>query len=163
MANVELANCKRCKSMFQRPRGGLDRCQPCLANEEETFSKLYRTLQRSQSQGGIIIDELASEVSLSAAEITEIMLTGQLGTMADFIKYPCKSCGAVIDHNQRGGRFCLNCSEEKASIAGVAVKSIRELDQAKAEQQEKQDLMAILKGGEPKEGLSTRRYGLGSR
>ena len=135
--SVTVVNCKRCNRVFQfiwQPF-----CPECSKIEEDRFSRLYRTLQSSASNGGMSVDALSEETEIDTEDIERYFIEGNLGTAAIYLHIPCQGCGVICTALQRLGRYCLNCSETTANQAGVKVKSMRELNKihAKTELREK--------------------------
>lgn len=155
-----LCNCKKCGKVFQR--GATDICSECIRMEEEQFTLLYRTLQKSASQGGIAIEELSAESGVSVEEIERFYREGRLSTAGIFLKTPCQACGMMTREAERRGRYCLKCSELAASKAGVEIKSLQELDKADEEEQRRQRQLAMLKKSQPSD-RNQRRFGSASR
>ncbi len=163
--NAALANCKKCKKLFQKRISDL--CADCIALEDEQVRNLYRILQKSGAQGGMAIEELSHETGVSVEEIEEFYHDGRLGTAAPLLKFQCISCGIMMGELQRKGRYCVNCSEKMAAQAGVAVKNTNDLARESAEAQKRQEQMALLKKSNvpdrPPSGGSSRRFGMVSR
>ena len=110
---MALANCKKCSKIYEKRLSDL--CPVCLEVDEENFRNLYRRLQKSASQGGIPITELANEVGVSVEEIEQIYLDGRFGTAGAMLKVPCINCSIMVGATQRKGRFCNACSEKTAA------------------------------------------------
>jgi Zn finger protein HypA/HybF involved in hydrogenase expression len=158
---VALCNCKKCGKVFQR-RGAEANCSDCVKLEEEQFTLLYRTLQKSGSQGGIAIEELSAEVKVSVEEIERFYWEGRLSTAGIFLKMPCQACGMMTTEVERRGRYCIKCSEMAANKAGVEIKTVQELDKADAEEARRQKQLALLKKNQPSD-KGSRRFGPSSR
>jgi hypothetical protein len=153
-----ISNCKKCGKIFQR-RATEVNCYNCIKHEEEQFTRLYRTLQKSASNGGIAIEELSAEVEVPVEEIERFYWEGRLSTAGVFLKMTCQACGVMTNEAERRGRYCLKCSEMAATKAGVEIKSVQELDKAEAEAQHRQKQLALLKKNQPSD-KTTRRFGL---
>ncbi|MBX2861099.1 MAG: hypothetical protein KTR14_07680 [Vampirovibrio sp.] len=155
MCAYQLANCRKCKKVFQKHL--TDLCSVCIETEQNQFSKLYHLLQTS-APNGIVIEDLAKEVNMPADAIEEMYIKGQLGTAAPFLRFKCKTCSTITDGRRRKGRFCLSCSEETARKAGVTVKSFNEIEQ----QEKEETLLAQLtkkQGPVATRDLATKKYG----
>lgn len=157
---VTISNCKKCGKIFQR-RASEVSCHDCIKQEEEQFTALYRTLQKSASQGGIAIEELAAEVGVSVEDIEKFYWEGRLSTAGIFLKMTCQACGVMTREVERRGRYCIKCSEMAANKAGVEIKTVQELDKAEAEMQRRQQQLAMLKKNQPTD-KTTRRFGRNS-
>jgi hypothetical protein len=155
---VAIGNCKKCGKIFQKKTTEVS-CYDCLKQEEEQFTLLYRTLQKSGTQGGIAIEALSAEVGVPVEEIERFYREGRLSTAGIFLKIPCQACGVMTTEVERRGRYCVKCSEMAANKAGVEIKSVQELDKAEAEEAKRQKQLAMLKKNQPTDG---RRFG-GSR
>lgn len=138
-----VCNCKKCGKIFQRRT--TDICPECVKVEEEQFTLLYRTLQKSVSQGGIAIEELSAQVGVSIEDIEKFYLEGRLSTAGTLLKIPCQACGVMTRDIERKGRYCSKCSEETANKAGVEIKSVQEIEKAEAEEAKRQQQANMLK------------------
>lgn len=155
---VAISNCKKCGKVFQRKANEVS-CYECVKQEEEQFTLLYRTLQKSASQGGIAIEELSAEVGVSVEEIERFYWEGRLSTAGIFLKMTCQACGVMTKEADRRGRYCLKCSEMAANKAGVEIKTVQELDKAEAEEQRRQKQLSMLKKNQPAD-KNARRFGV---
>lgn len=151
-----VVNCRKCKKIFQKRLA--DICPECVRVEEEQFTVLYRTLQKSASQGGILIDDLAADVGMSVEDIERFYLEGRLSTAGIYLKMQCQACGMVMRDLDRRGRYCVKCSETTANQAGVEVKSIQELEKQEKQAQEQAQRMGLLKRSQAAE-RATRKFG----
>lgn len=140
-------NCKKCNKIFQRRLG--DVCPHCIKQEEEHFTVLYRTLQKTAAQGGISLEALAKQVGIPAETIEKMYLEGRLSTAGVYLKLPCQQCGTLTQESGRKGRYCLRCSESTATQAGVEVKSIQEIRKEEDLQKRQQEQMELLKKPTP--------------
>lgn len=157
-----VANCKKCKKVFQKVLHNL--CSDCIKLEEEQFKILYRTLQKSASNGGITIDDLSAEVGISVEDIESFYREGRLSTAGIFLKFSCQQCNVMMDERNRKGRYCLKCSDELASKAGVEVKSKQALEKSEAQERANQERLSLLKKNQPPAMISkSSRYGFASR
>lgn len=151
-----VANCKKCGMIFQKVSN--DFCSKCAKQEEEQVMALYRALQNSEAQGGIAIDELSSELGVPVDDIERFYREGRLSTAGIFLKFSCQGCGVMTGEIGRRGRYCLKCSEMAANKAGVEVKTIQALNKAQAQEQMRQQQLALLKKNQPApEGM--RKFG----
>ena len=66
--SLSLANCKKCKKVFQKRLSDL--CPDCITVEEEQFKALYRALQKYREYG-VAIEELSNEVGIPVSDIEE--------------------------------------------------------------------------------------------
>lgn len=136
-------NCRKCGKVFQKR--ATDLCPVCIQLEEEQFKILYRSLQKSASNGGIAIEELSVEVGISVEDIERFYRDGRLSTAASYLKLPCQACGVVMNEIDRRGRYCIKCSEIAATKAGVEVKSLQQLEKADEAERQRQQQLAMLK------------------
>ena len=144
---MALANCKKCSKIYEKRLSDL--CPVCLEVDEENFRNLYRRLQKSASQGGIPITELANEVGVSVEEIEQIYLDGRFGTAGAMLKVPCINCSIMVGATQRKGRFCNACSEKTAQKAGVEIKSKQALEKEKQEELLREQQAGLLRKNRP--------------
>jgi hypothetical protein len=126
-----VVNCKKCNKIFQQRLHPI--CPECIRLADEQFTLLYRRLQHSAAEGGIAIDDLAKELSISQEEIEKYYLEGRFSLAGMYLQIPCQACGVLCSERERKGRFCLSCSEETANQAGVEVKTFQELKQEEEE------------------------------
>lgn len=154
---VTISNCKKCGKVFKRHANEVS-CYACVKQEEEQFTLLYRTLQRSAPNGGIAIEELSAEVKVPVEEIERFYWEGRLSTAGAFLKMTCQACGVLTNERERRGRYCLKCSEMAANKAGVEIKSVQELDKQEAEAQHRQRQLSLLKKNQPAD-KNARRFG----
>ncbi len=153
---AELANCKRCHGLFHKHVSEV--CPDCFDQENREFQKLFRRLQASRDEGGILIDDLAQEVGIPVAAIEAYYHDSRLGTAGIFLKFKCRECGAIVDEKGRKGRFCINCSEKVSTIAGVEVKSRQSIQREDEKMQEASRNMDLL--NQPaRQAPQTRRTG----
>lgn len=141
-------NCKKCNKLFQQIR--LPFCPECARVEEEKFSGLYRTLQKSATSGGLSIDALSAQVNVPVEEIERYFLEGSLGTAGIYLMINCQACGMSCNAHQRLGRYCVNCSEETATKAKVEVYSVHELNKRHADNQRREQQAEMLKQNQAK-------------
>lgn len=141
--SLVIFNCKRCGKVFQKRLSEM--CPDCITLEEEQFKQLYRTLQKSATQGGIAIEELSAQVGVPVEEIERFYWEGRLSTAATYLKTQCHACGVTVRELERKGRYCLKCSEQTANKAGVEIKSIRDLEKAEEEARKQEQMQALLK------------------
>ncbi len=134
MSNSTIANCKRCNKLFKKTIS--DSCPPCAETENQQYQQMFRMLQNSKSQGGILIDDLSAKVGMPIEIIEEYYFEAKLGTAGLFLKFKCRSCSEVIGEENRKGRYCLSCSNELSDKAGVQVRSRQSIEKAEAEAKE---------------------------
>jgi len=130
---VTVSNCSRCNKIFQKIFQPL--CPACCKIEDEKFSVLYRTLQKSGTDGGMPIDALSLATDVPVEDIDRYFQEGKLGTAETYLLIHCQVCNALCSANQRLGRFCVTCSEATATKAGVEVQDLRELTKRHAEEE----------------------------
>lgn len=141
-------NCKRCNKVFQKVTSQ-ENCPACVRQEEEEVTLLYRRLQKSSSDGGILITELSEELEIPVEWIERYYLEGKLTTGGMFLKTICQGCSSVIREIQRKGRFCVTCSEETANKAGVEVKYISTIHKEEEAERRRQEQLQLLKKNQP--------------
>lgn len=143
-----VSNCKKCNKIYQKLRQPY--CQDCAKLEDEKFSCLYRTLQKSAADGGISIDTLSVIMDISVEEIERYFLEGTLGTAGIYLQINCQGCGVKCNANQRLGRYCVTCSEQTANKAKVSVHSLQDLNKRCAENQRRNQQSEMLKDNQAK-------------
>lgn len=141
-------NCKRCHKIFQKVTNH-DHCPACVRLEEEQVTLLYRRLNKSAPEGGMLIHDLSAELEIPVEEIERFYLDGKLTTGANYLKTVCLGCGETIREIQRKGRFCVTCSENTANKAGVEVKYVQAIQKEEEAERRKQEQMQLLKKNQP--------------
>lgn len=166
---MSVINCKKCNKVFKKQLS--DYCPICIGERSELFTRLYRTIQHSEKDGGIAITELAQQEQTTVEEIETFYLDGKFGTAAMFLKIHCQNCKAVVGIHERTARYCIHCGGETAQKAGVQIRSlqeIREEEQQVKRQQDAAKLLSTAKPPPPANGLrksggqntATPRYGM---
>ncbi len=150
----QIINCKKCNKVFQQVR--LPYCPDCAKAEEDKFSVMYRTLQKSAATGGILLDDLSAQMEIAPEDIERYFVEGRLGTAAAFLMIECQACGERCGVNQRSGRFCRPCGESTANEAQVDIYSVRELNQRDASEQMRQQQEALLRQNQARRAVNYR-------
>ncbi len=105
--------------------------------ENSQFKQLFKALQDSKNNGGIIIADLSSLVNIPVEEIEDYYWGGKLGTAGAMLKFECRKCSVLISEFTRRGRYCVNCSDEVSEEAGVRVKSRQQIEKDDKFQEER--------------------------
>jgi hypothetical protein len=111
---MPLANCPRCKQMFNKLTS-IAICPSCHQQEESDFERVYRYLQTHPLE---TIDQVAEATEVEAAQILRFYQSGRL--LAGEAGYPCQRCQAPTQR----GVYCEKCTRElqtqmRSSLSGA--------------------------------------------
>lgn len=96
---MSLANCPRCKKVFNRV-SGIALCEACRAREDEDFDTCYRFLREHPHA---TIPEISEATEVDEVRILDFYRAGRL--IVGEAGYPCKRCGGPTQR----GTYCDRC------------------------------------------------------
>lgn len=101
---MPLANCPRCKKMFNRMSVSV--CNECEPLEEQEYQKVRKIIE---VQPDLSVDKAAELAQVDAAVIKRMMTQGILTSVSADQKFYCGKCGApAISASKRLCQACLD-------------------------------------------------------
>lgn len=106
---AELANCKRCGSVFVKQIR--DICDHCYKDEEDAFETVRHYLREKKNRMASML-QIVEDTGVDESYITKFIREKRL-LVSQFpnLTYPCERCGNGIT----SGKLCENCQEELVS------------------------------------------------
>lgn len=103
---AELANCKRCGSVFVKQFR--DICDNCYKEEEDAFQTVKQYLREKKNRTASML-QIVEDTGVDESYITKFIREKRL-LISQFpnLAYPCERCGKNITT----GRLCSDCQEE---------------------------------------------------
>jgi hypothetical protein len=126
---MTVANCSKCRRIFQRTHGPL--CPECHQESISQVSQVYRFVQNNPQ---MTLDEIAEHCGVPFKELEKMLFEGKLGTAASKVIYHCQRCGQPMAAMMRRGRFCMGCAGKIENEAGLLQMPS---DKAKPEQKQR--------------------------
>jgi flagellar operon protein (TIGR03826 family) len=108
---MEMANCIRCKKVFQRIKEPI--CEQCKKKDEELFVVVRKYLEEHPSS---TIHQISTTTGASTKKIMTWLREGRLEIAETTGDLKCRQCGVDIST----GQFCEACTIEiKRQIGGL--------------------------------------------
>ena len=114
---MALANCDRCKGIFDRVSGPL--CPACLEQDDEDFKLVNEALREGPHQ---TVDQLAEKTGVSEKTILRFIKDKRIASDTDLGEVKCGKCGAPAI--SLSARLCERCAGEMAKTIGQARSAI---------------------------------------
>ncbi len=158
MSFPQLDNCSQCHRVFRKTQE--DKCQECLEQDQELLKKTRGLLRRSRSQGGITLEDLATQAQCPPESVETFYYSSRFGMDADLLILTCSRCSEKVKGTDIEGKFCKPCTEDLKSEVGNEVLAKEALD-AEA-QSERERLTRLKDSGKNHYGLN-RQKGVSDR
>ena len=108
---MALANCDRCKGIFDRVSGRL--CPACIEQNEKDFQLVNEALREGSHQ---TVEQLAEKTGVSEKTILQFIKDKRIASDTDLGEVKCGKCGAPAI--SLSTRLCERCAGEMAKSIG---------------------------------------------
>lgn len=110
---MALANCARCKGIFNKVSGPV--CPACIEQEEKDFKVVNDALREESNQ---TVEQLAEKTGVSEKMILRLIKDKRIASDTDLVGVTCGKCGAPAI--SLATRLCERCAGEMSKAIGQA-------------------------------------------
>lgn len=107
MAKDGLINCKKCGTLFFK-NSGREVCEECFKKELVLIDEI-RDYIASAQKPKVTLEEISSSVTVTIAELEDLIIRGRLFTVIPKLSIKCRFCGVELEDDEKAGFTCKKC------------------------------------------------------